>query len=137
MSMNDSSCFLRTALLGNAGFSAISGICFLLFSHPVSERIGLAQPFLLISTGGLLLIFAAGLVLSARREILDLREAWVAVGLDTCWVVGSLFLLASGLFTPVGNWAVAIVADVVLTFAMLQTIGIVKLTRNGRVATHA
>ena len=81
MIVNDSSCFLRTALVSNAVFSTVSGISFMIFSQPIAEMTGVLQPLILIFLGISLLIFAVGLMVSARREIMNLTEAWIAVGL--------------------------------------------------------
>jgi len=84
-----------------------------------------SSPF--IGIGIALLVYAAGLLLNARREQIKLQEAWLAVIMDAAWVVGSMILIFAGVLTTAGNWLVAIVADIVLLFAVLQFFGIRRL----------
>ena len=55
----------------------------------------------------------------------------IAVELDVVWVVGSAVLLVTKAlpFTPVGVWAVAIVADIVAIFAIVQYLGLRRMSR--------
>jgi len=47
---------------------------------------------------------------------------------DLLWVVGSAVLIFTNLvpFTTNGKWAIAIVADIVLAFAIVQFVGVRK-----------
>ncbi|MGH7455699.1 MAG: hypothetical protein ACRENG_30365, partial [bacterium] len=58
---------------------------------------------------------------------IKLQEAWLAVVLDAAWVIGSAILIFAGTLSTTGNWLVAIVADIVLLFAVLQFFGIRRL----------
>ena len=51
-------------------------------------------------------------------------EAAIAVALNIAWVVASLAVIAAGWLSAAGNWAVGLVADVVLIFAILQAVGL-------------
>ena len=118
---------LRLALLANAAFSAVSGATMILGSAPLGRLIGFDQPLLLAAVGAGLLVFAGGVYHNARRETVSRLEALATVIGDFAWVAGSALLIAIGPLSGVGNWLVAIVADVVLLFAALQSYGLYKL----------
>ncbi len=122
--MNPNSNLLRRALLANAIFSALSGVILLLASKRLAQLLGTSVS--LVPIGVMLLIYAAGLLWNARRENISRMEAWIAVILDVAWVAGSAIIIFAGVLTATGNWMVAIVADVVLLFAVLQLIGLRK-----------
>jgi hypothetical protein len=48
----------------------------------------------------------------------------MTVALDVSWLAGSILLLAAGVLNREGNWALLVVGDIVLAFAILQAIGI-------------
>jgi len=119
--------FLRRALLANGIFSLISGIILIVAAKPLSALLGVAPPLILLATGGCLLVYAAALFRNALREEVCQTEAVLAVVLDVAWVVGSAAVIFSGLLSVVGNWAVAVTADIVLLFAVLQFYGVRKI----------
>jgi hypothetical protein len=127
MTSNSPSKLLRRTLQANAAFSALSGIVAIAGAKPLSSLLGVNVSSLLIGMGMALLAYAAGLFLNARRENIKLQEAWLAVVLDAAWVVGSAILIFAGTLSTTGNWLVAIVADIVLLFAVLQFLGIRRL----------
>ena len=120
---------LRLALRGNGVFSILSGISFVALSGPISRAIGLEYPMIMVAIGLGLLIFAGALFFNAARSEISRLEAALAVAGDIAWVLGSGVIIALGILTTTGNWAVAIVADVVLLFAILQFIGLRRLSR--------
>lgn len=122
--MNRDSHLLRRALAANAIFSALSGAILLLASNRLEQLLGTSVS--LVPLGAMLLIYAAGLLWNARRENVSRMEAWIAVALDVAWVAGSAIVIFAGVLSATGNWIVAIVADVVLLFAVLQLIGLRK-----------
>ncbi len=126
---NSPSKLLRRTLQANAAFSALSGIIAIAGAKPLSLLLGVNVSSLLIGMGAALLAYAAGLFLNARRENIKLQEAWLAVIMDAAWVVGSVILIFAGTLSTTGNWLVAIVADIVLLFAVLQLVGIRRLQR--------
>jgi hypothetical protein len=126
---NSPSKLLRRTLQANAAFSSLSGIVSITGAQPLSQLLGANLSSLLIGMGIALLAYAAILLVNARRENIKLQEAWLAVVLDTAWVVGSVILIFAGTLTTTGNWLVAVVADVVLLFAVLQFFGIRRLQR--------
>lgn len=123
---------LRNSLRGNAAFSILSGTLLILTASPLATWLGSGPPIILTIIGLSLLIFAAGLVHNASRETINILEAKAAVALDGLWVLGSYAIIALGLLSTKGNWLVAMVADVVLVFSILQYFGI----RNLKVASR-
>ena len=127
-----SSTFLRRALQGNAGFSALSALLFILAAKPVGIFLGPVPPWMLVGAGIGLLGYAAWLWHNAGRPEVNRLGAMLAVAGDLLWVGGSaaalLYANVLGL-TRGGMWAVAIVAEVVLVFAVLQFLGLRKLRR--------
>ena len=124
---HNESVLLRTALLANCVFSGLSGIILLFGSNRLSGLFGLHMPTILIGVGALLLVYAAAVLLNARRVTVCQTEASLAVLLNIAWVVGSVGLLFVGSLSTVGNWTVTIAANIVLLFAVLQFYAIRRL----------
>lgn len=120
---------LRLGLLGNAIFSAISGVILLVASTPLSAILGVPRSGALTAIGGLLLLFAAHLVIAAKRQRTWLGEVYYFCALDFLWILGSVTLLWSGAFplTKAGVWVVCAVALAVADFMILQFLGAIKL----------
>ena len=115
---------LRKALISNAAFSCLSGTTLFVAAPWLGEEMGIEQSIILRVVGLSLLGFAVALILNATRAEVDRRQAWIAVALDFAWVLGSAALVSLQLLTASGNWAVVVVADVVLVLALAQTIGL-------------
>jgi hypothetical protein len=123
---------LRRALLANASFSTISGLVLVFAQRWVVRLLGLPETINLITLGISLLVFAAILVLFARKNPIKLLDAWIAVILDAAWVIGSYPLLFVVPFSTSGKWVVGIVAEVIMVFALMQWLGIRRI-RKGNV----
>jgi len=123
---------LRRALLANASFSTISGLVLVFAQRWVVRLLGLPETIDLSTLGISLLVFAAILVLFARKNPIKLLDAWIAVILDAAWVIGSYPLLFVVPFSISGKWVVGIVAEVVMVFAFMQWLGIRRI-RKGNV----
>jgi hypothetical protein len=123
---------LRQALLANASFSTLSGLVLIFAERWVVRLLGLPETINLITLGISLLVFAAILVLFARKTPIKLLDAWIAVLLDAAWVIGSYPLLFVVRFSTGGKWVVGIVAEVIMVFALLQWLGIRRI-RKGNV----
>jgi hypothetical protein len=111
---------LHTALLGNAIFCDLSGLVMILAAKPLASFLGLRNPTILIGIGiGLfawaVLLFWGSLQLEVPRWI-----AWLAIDGDLAWVIGSVVvvLLPALSLSIAGKWTIAIIADVVLLFAI-------------------
>ena len=110
--MNDTTCLLRTALRGNAIFCCLSGVTMLGFSAAIGGWLGLEQHLPLMIVGGVLLVYAVSLVIYAGRRSIRLAEAWIAIGSDLAWVIGTaaLLLMAPDLFSTIGKLILLVVA---------------------------
>ena len=120
---------LRRALLANASFSTLSGLVLVFAQRGVVRLLGLPETINLIALGISLLVFAAILMLFARKKPIKLLDAWIAVILDAVWVIGSYPLLFVVPFSTSGKWVVGIVAEVVMVFALLQWLGIRRIRK--------
>lgn len=118
---------LRYALVGNASFSAITGLLIIIAHDWIAQLLGIPGNASLVALGIGLLVFAGALLLNARRPELKLAEARAVVAMDLAWVVGSYVILFVAPFSGPGKWVVAMVADVVLVFAVLQWVGISRI----------
>ena len=117
---------LRQALRGNGVFSAVSGLTLVFAAKPLATFMGLAWPLALTITGLILLPYAAILFWATSQAQIDHRLAKTAIILDAGWVIGSILLLLTDWLnlSVAGNWTVALLAEAVLTFAILQAVGL-------------
>ncbi len=124
------SSLLRRTLLGNATFSIVFGIVFMIGSQPIDTFLGLDNPHALLILGALILLFGIGVVWTATRNPIERNATNLIIAMDVAWVVGSILLLLTDVaeLTTGGNWAVALVAVAVADFAILQTIGLRQIT---------
>ena len=133
-SARDRQGLLRYALFGNASFSTITGL-FIIAAHDwIAHLLGVPGNASLVGLGIGLLVFAATLLFNARRPELRLAEAWAVVLMDLAWVAGSYVTLLIAPFTAEAKWVIAMVADLVLVFAVLQWIGINRIQSHERAA---
>lgn len=130
MSTNHSS-LLRNALYGNSIFSFGSGLIFLLFSKAIAGFLGLSASWIILVLGLGLIVYGIEIYLAARSEPVHRGIARFAVYADLVWVLGSAALIFADLvpFTDAGKWAIAIIADIVLVFAILQYVGLRRTAR--------
>src|SRR5215471_16876745 len=128
---DEPACFLRKALLGNALFSTLSGLTILFAQGWVLRILGLPSSVNLLIFGVGLIVFAVTLVINARKQQVKKSDAWVAVLMDLAWVVGSYVLIFLVPFSMGGRWVVALVAELVLVFAVLQFVGIRRIQKSG------
>ena len=122
-------CFLRRALMGNALFSILSGLIILFAQGWVLRILGLSNKISLLALGVALIVFAATLVINARRQTVKTSDAWLAVWMDLAWVIGSYVLIFVGPFSTEGKWVVGLVAELVFVFAVLQFLGIRRIQK--------
>jgi len=115
---------LRRALTGNAVFSILSGAAILLAGRSLVKFLGLPDKVSLAIVGISLIMYSVILLLFARKPKIKVSNAWIAVMLDGLWVAGSCVLLLVVSFSVAGKWTVALVAELVLAFAVLQWLGI-------------
>jgi hypothetical protein len=125
---------LKKALTGNAVFSVLSGAVILLANRWLVKFLGLPEEVSLAILGVSLIVYAGILLLNARRPKIKITDAWVAVIMDAVWVVGSYALIFAVPFSVGGKWVVALVAEVVLAFAILQWLGIRRIRKSEQYA---
>jgi hypothetical protein len=125
---------LKKALTGNALFSVISGIAILIANRWLVKFLGLPDKVSLVLLGISLIVYAVLLWLNARKARIKITGAWVAIVMDVVWVVGSYALIVVVPFSVGGKWAVAVVAELVLAFAVLQWMGVRRVLKSGRYA---
>ena len=132
MTTNDPrSQLLRRALRGNAVFSATSALILFAFGGSVAGFLGAANATEMLALGAQLAVFAAWLAWLSSRNIISRWQAALVILLDLVWVAGSAATLLSPppALTTGGKWAIAFVADVVGLFAILQFVGLRRITR--------
>lgn len=131
-STQDKAQLLRSALLGNSIFCFISGLAFSLFSHQVNAFLGLQSPIVVFALGVGLIAYALVVFTQSRKQSLSLSFARFAIAADILWVLGSAVLIFTSMvtFTTAGKWGIAIIADIVLVFAITQTIGLRRTTNS-------
>jgi uncharacterized membrane protein len=132
--ISDGQTLLRRALQANALFSAISGAFLFALNRALVEFLGLSNNVSLAPMGIGLLGYAGWLLWNARRERIKIAAAWIAVILDLVWVVGSYAVLFAVRFTNGGKWAVALVAEVVFLFAVMQWLGVRRIGKSRQMA---
>jgi len=123
-------CLLRKALIGNALFSTVSGLTILFAQGWVLRILGLPSSVNLLVLGAGLIVFAVTLVINARKQQVKESDAWIAVCMDVAWVIGSYVLIFILPFSTEGKWVVAVVAEAVLVFAVLQFVGIRRIQKS-------
>ena len=128
--MSDKQKLLRMALQGNALFSVVSGMIILAMNRTLVGFLGLPSNASLTALGIGLIAYAGWLLWNARRDKIKIAGAWIAVVLDMVWVLGSYVLLFAVRFSTGGKWAVALVAEVVFLFGVMQWLGLRKIGRS-------
>jgi len=125
---------LKKALTGNAVFSVVSGVAILFANRWLVKFLGLPDKVSLAILGVSLIVYAVILWLNARRPKIKITDAWIAVIMDAVWVIGSYVLIFVVPFSVGGKWVVALVAELVLAFAIVQWLGIRKIRKSGQYA---
>lgn len=123
---------LQTALRANSIFSGVCGTALIAAAHPITDLLGLRAPSIMVGIGMSLVCFAGTLWYLARQPTAYRRFIATAIWLDVLWVIGTSLLMVAGAFSTAGTWLVAIVADVVLLFAILQGLGLRRLRQQHR-----
>jgi hypothetical protein len=129
----DKSILLRRVLRVNAISSLGSALLLILASAPVAEWMGMESPggaTLLLILGFGFAIFGGVVWYTANTQPLNTRLAWVITALDLAWVALSAVLLLTNALSlsTAGNWAVLIVADLVLALGVLEFIGVRRVS---------
>jgi hypothetical protein len=120
------SSFLDKVLRADGIFALFSGTLLVIAASPIANLIAIDQPVILIVLGLVLFGYGAMLLVSAGRENMNRQVAWLAIILNSVWVIASYLGLFLGWFpvNTAGNWAIALVAEAVAIFAILEYIGL-------------
>ena len=123
--------FLSTVLRSDGIFALLSGSVAILGAGPVAGLIGLNMPLALVILGVVLLGYGGLLLFFAGKEPENVRIAQIAIVLNILWVIGSYLGLLLGWFpvNTAGKWAIALIAEVVFLFAVLETVALWRLSR--------
>ena len=123
---------LRNTLRGNAAFSILTGLLFVLAKRPLARFIGISPDWALLIVGLTLLPFAYIVYRVATQSSIDIRAAKSIITMDIIWVVASFIflLLAWNTLTVAGRWFVFLQAEAVATFAVFQTLGVRRLLKS-------
>jgi hypothetical protein len=108
---------LRRALLANGVFSLVCGAAMAGVSA-VSEALG--PPPGVVGAVGAALMVGSLVLLAASTAPSPLVLGRAALIADIAWVVGTVVILAMGVFSPVGVVAALSTATVVAMFALLE-----------------
>lgn len=119
-SMNQT--LIRRILYGNAIFSGVSGLLFIVASRPIANFIGLDASLAMFVIGIGLAGYAVLIYMNASRAEISRSFVLFAIIGDSSWVLLSILLLVTGWvsFSMEGKWAVGIIAVIVDIFATLQ-----------------
>ncbi len=128
-SAKDRQRLLRAALLGNAAFSAWSGMVILFWRTALfewalySQTSGTWGLFLGVS----LVVFATWVLLTGCQKPIKLQSARAAVTLDLAWVAVSIPVVVMAPLTSEGKLGLTTIAVIVLCFAIAQWLGIQRI----------
>jgi hypothetical protein len=114
--------FLSRVLVSDGVVSGLCGLAMLVAPGAIATLIGLRSGAVVAAVGVGLLAYAATLVAGARGESVR-RTAALAVALNVAWLLGTVLVILAGWLNREGNWALILVGDVVLVFALLEGIG--------------
>lgn len=127
---NASQTFLQRALWANVLFTTLSVIAFLAAPQSLSDWSGIRPTavFPLLAVG--LIGFGLFVAWVASRPQIDASMVKTIIGADIVWVVGSAIylLIAWSVLSANGRWLVGGIAEVVLTLAICQSLGLRRLT---------
>jgi hypothetical protein len=114
--------FLSRVLVADGVVSGACGLGLVVAPAAIATLIGLRSAALVAAVGVGLLAYAAALVAGGRGGTAR-RTAAVAVALNVAWLVGTVVVIVAGWLNREGNWALILVGDVVLVFALLEGVG--------------
>jgi len=128
---NSRASFLTTILRADGIFALVSGGIAILASGPVADLIDLEMPVALVVLGVVLLGYGAMLLFLADREPVNRRVAQIAIVLNMLWIVDSYAGLLFGFFpvNTAGKWAIALIAEVVFVFGLLEIYALRRLNK--------
>ena len=111
--------FLGRVLVADGVVSGVCGLGLLAAPRAIATLMGVPSAALIIAVGVSLLGYAAALLAGARGPSAR-RTAALAVALNVAWLVGTAIVIVAGGLSREGNWALIVVGDAVLVFAILE-----------------
>jgi hypothetical protein len=125
----DKNSMLHVAMRSNAVFCDISGLVMIIFSKPLATFLGVTNPAILVGIGIALFAWALMLFWGSTQTQVPKWLAWLAIDGDLGWVIGSaiILVLPALTFSSPGKWTIAIIADIVLVFAIWQFYALRKI----------
>jgi hypothetical protein len=122
--------WLRNILFVDALFCALGGLVFAVGAAPLGNLTGMNASLLAV-IGVSLVMWATVPFMAARREPTNPSTVMFVVVVNVAWVVASVTLLIADPFasTTIGKWFTLIIADVVAVLAVLQFIGVRRLSK--------
>jgi len=134
----DRSRLLRASLRANGVFSLLFAVLLLAADGLVAALLRAYDELGWIHLVGIVtLALAILLFVVASRPEPPRAVVLAIVAADLLWVVASWLAIGLGAVTGQGAWAVGIVADLVLLFAILQAIGLRRLPSAGASGARA
>lgn len=114
---------LARALLGNASFSAVTGVSLVVGAAPLSRWLEVPT-WLTAAVGVGLLPFSLAVSVVARRP--SLRTVRLVIAADLVWVAGAAIVIAGfpQSMSTAGLWVLGLVTVAVAGFAVVQAVGL-------------
>jgi hypothetical protein len=121
---------LTKTLRADGAFALFAGLILVVGADPLADQIELSQAIALVALGVVLLGYAAILFFVAGRSI-EQAGAKLAIILNILWVIVSYAGLIFGWFpvNSAGKWAIALIAEAVLIFAIIEYIALRRATK--------
>ena len=121
---------LTKVLRADGAFALFAGLILVVGANPLADLFELSQAIALIAVGVALLSYAAMLFFVAGRSI-EQAGAKLAIILNILWVIVSYTGLIFGWFpvNSAGKWAIALIAEAVLIFAIIEFIALRRATK--------
>lgn len=125
--MNDR--LLRFSLRGNALFSTLCAVACIADAAPLAAALRAPDAAWIAALGVGLLAFAAAVLALSLAPRIPTVPALAVVAADVLWVVATVPFLAFGAPSDAGFWLALGVAEVVMLFAVLQGLGVLRRRR--------
>ena len=119
---------LRLTLRANASFSMLCAVVAVIGSAALANALGIPDPAFLLVLALNLGVFAAFLIWLSTRERIAPALGWAVVVADALWVAGTIPMVTGSLLTQTGNSVAVLVAAFVGLWAVLQALGIRRMT---------
>lgn len=130
---------LKSTLMFNAAFSALTGVACLAFGDGVAGLLGTVPPVAIHVLGGLLIVFAIEVFWVARRLPSSYGFAMAIFMADVAWIALTPVVIAvfASYLSTTGVWLLVDVAVIVGVLAWLEYPGLKKLKRFGSAGFRA